>query len=64
MPDDERRSLSKVMPALLRRGGLQDLAAAALERASAADPGNARVLWKLAEAYRRQGDFGRGARPV
>ena len=57
MPDDERRSLSKVMPALLRRGGLQDLAAAALERASAAEPGNARVLWKLAEAYRRQGDF-------
>ena len=32
MPDNERRLLSKVTPALLRPGGLQDLAAAAPER--------------------------------
>ena len=57
MPEDERRPLSKVMPALLRRGGLQDLAAAALERTLAADPDDADALWKLAEVHRRQGDF-------
>ena len=57
MPEDERRLLSKVMPGLLCRGGLQDLAAAALERALAAAPDDARVLWKLAEVYRRLGDF-------
>ena len=57
MPEDERRPLSKVMPALLRRGGLQDLAAAALECALAADPDDAHALWKLAEVHRRQGDF-------
>ena len=56
-PEDERRLLSKVMPGLLCRGGLQDLAAAALERALAAAPGDARVLWKLAEVHRRLGDF-------
>ena len=44
-------------PALLRPGGLQDLAAAALERTLAADPGNAHALWKLAEVHRRRGDF-------
>ena len=57
MPDNERRLLSKVTPALLRPGGLQDLAAAALERTLAADPDNAHALWKLAEVRRRQGDF-------
>ena len=57
MPEDERRPLSKVMPALLCRGGLQDLAAAALERTLAADPDDAHALWKLAEVHRRQGDF-------
>ena len=51
------RLLSEVAPALLRPGGLQDLAAAALERTLAADPGNAHALWKLAEIHRRQGDF-------
>ena len=51
------RLLSEVTPALLRPGGLQDLAAAALERTLAADPGNAHALWKLAEIHRRQGDF-------
>ena len=57
MPDDERRLLSKVTPALLRQGGLQDLEAAALERALAADPDNAHALWRLAEVHRRRGDF-------
>ena len=57
MPDNERRLLSKVTPALLRPGGLQDLAAAALERTLAADPDNAHALWKLAEIHRRRGDF-------
>ena len=57
MPENERRMLSKVMPALLCRGGLQDLAAAALERTFAADPDDAHALWKLAEVHRRQGDF-------
>ena len=51
------RLLSDVAPALLRPGGLLDLAAAALERTLAADPGNAHALWKLAEIHRRQGDF-------
>ena len=57
MSDDERRLLSKVTPALLRQGGLQDLEAAALERALAADPDNAHALWRLAEVHRRRGDF-------
>ena len=57
MPDNERRLLSKVTPALLRPGGLQDLAAAALERTLAADPDDAHALWKLAEVHRRRGDF-------
>ena len=57
MPDGERRLLSKVTPALLRPGGLQDLAAAALERTLAADPDDAHALWKLAEVYRRRGTF-------
>ena len=57
MPDSERRLLSMVTPALLRPGGLQDLAAAALERTLAADPDDAHALWKLAEVHRRQGDF-------
>ena len=51
------RLLSEMTPALLRPGGLQDLAAAALERTLAADPGNAHALWKLAEIHRRRGDF-------
>ena len=51
------RLLSEVAPALLRPGGLQDLAAAALERTLAADPDDAHALWKLAEVHRRQGDF-------
>ena len=51
------RLLSEVAPALLRPGGLQDLAAAALERTLAADPDNAHALWKLAEIHRRRGDF-------
>ena len=53
MPENERRLLSKVMPGLLRPGGLQGLAAAALERTLAADPDDADALWKLAEVYRR-----------
>ena len=57
MPDSERRLLSKVTPALLRPGGLQDLAAAALGRTLAADPDDAHALWKLAEVHRRRGDF-------
>ena len=57
MPENERRLLSMVMPGLLRPGGLQDLAAAALERTLAADPDDADALWKLAEVYRRLGDF-------
>ena len=51
------RLLSEVAPALLRPGGLQDLAAAVLERTLAADPDDADALWKLAEVRRRQGDF-------
>ena len=51
------RLLSEVTPALLRPGGLQDLAAAALERTLAADPDDAHALWKLAEVHRRRGDF-------
>ena len=51
------RLLSDLTPALLRPGGLQDLAAAALERTLAADPGNADARWKLAEIHRRRGDF-------
>ena len=52
------RLLSDPPPALLLRpGGLQDLAAAALERTLAADPDNAHAQWKLAEIHRRQGDF-------
>ena len=51
------RLLSEMTPALLRPGGLQDLAAAALERTLAADPDDAHALWKLAEIHRRRGDF-------
>ena len=51
------RLLSEMTPALLRPGGLQDLAAAALERTLAADPDDAHALWKLAEVHRRRGDF-------
>ena len=57
MPDNERRLLPKVTPALLRPGGLQDLAATALERTLAANPDDAHALWKLAEVHRRRGDF-------
>ena len=57
MPENERRLLSKVMPGLLCRGGLQDLAAATLERTLTADPDDADALWKLAEVYRRLRDF-------
>ena len=56
MRDDER-PLSEVMPALLRPGGLQELAEAALRRTLAADPHDADTQWKLAEIHRRQGNF-------
>ena len=46
-----------VAAADLRPGGLQDLAAAALECTLAADPDNAHALWKLAEIHRQRGDF-------
>ena len=61
---DDDRPLYEVMPALLRPGGLQALAEAALRRTLAADPHDADAQWKLAEVHRRQGSFGRGARAV
>ena len=56
MRDDER-PLSEVMLALLRPGGLQELAEAALRRTLAADPHDTDARWKLAGIHRRQGDF-------
>ncbi len=56
MRDDER-PLSEVMPALLRPGGLQELAEAALRRTLAADPDDTDAQWKLAGIHRRQGNF-------
>ena len=56
MRDDER-PLSEVTRALLRPGGLQDQAEAALRRRLAADPHDTDTLWKLAEIHRRQGNF-------
>ena len=56
MRDDKPR-LSEAMRALLRPGGLQDQAEAALRRRLAADPRNTDALWKLAETHRRQGNF-------
>ena len=56
MRDDER-PLSEVMPALLRPGGLQELAEAALRRTLAADPHDTDARWKLAGIHRRQGNF-------
>ena len=56
MQDDER-PLSEVTRALLRPGGLQDQAEAALRRRLAADPHDTDALWRLAETHRRQGNF-------
>ena len=55
--DDDERRLTEVTRALLRPGGLQDQAEAALRRALAADPHDTGALWKLAETHRRQGNF-------
>ena len=52
-----KRPLFEVTRALLRPGGLQDQAKAALRRTLAADPRNMDALWKLAEIHRRQGNF-------
>ena len=52
-----KRPLSEVTRALLRPGGLQDQAEAALQRTLAVDPCNMDALWKLAEIHRRQGNF-------
>ena len=52
-----KRPLSEVTRALLRPGGLQDQVEAALRRTLTADPRNMDALWKLAEIYRRQGNF-------
>ena len=52
-----KRPLFEVTRALLRPGGLQDQAEAALQRTLAADPRNMDALWKLAEIHRRQGNF-------
>ena len=54
---DDDRPLFEVMPALLRPGGLQELAEAALRRTLAADPHDTDAQWKLAGVHRRQGDF-------
>ena len=54
---DDKRLLSDLARALLRPGGLQDQAEAALRRTLAADPHDTDALWKLAETYRRQGNF-------
>ena len=56
MQDDER-PLAEVTEALLRPGGLQDQAEAALRRTLDADPHDTNALWKLAETHRRQGSF-------
>ena len=56
MQDDER-PLFEVTRALLRPGGLQDQAEAALRRRLAADPHDTDALWRLAETHRRQGNF-------
>ena len=56
MQDDER-PLYEVTRALLRPGGLQDQAEAALRRRRAADPHDTDALWRLAETHRRQGNF-------
>ena len=52
-----KRSLPEATRALLRPGGLQDQAEAALRRRLASDPRNTDALWKLAEIHRRQGNF-------
>ena len=52
-----KRPLYEVTRALLRPGGLQDQAEAALRRTLTADPHNMDALWKLAEIHRRQGNF-------
>ena len=54
---DDDRPLFEVVPALLRPGGLQELAEAALRRTLAADPHDTDAQWKLAGVHRRQGDF-------
>lgn len=51
------RSLSDAMPALLRPGGLQDQVEAVLRRKLATDPHDTDALWKLAEVWRRLGNF-------
>ena len=48
---------SEAMRALLRPGGLQDQAEAALRRRLDAEPHDTDALWKLAETHRRQGNF-------
>ena len=53
----DKRPLAEATRALLRPGGLQDQAEAALRRRLAADPRDMDALWKLAETHRRQGNF-------
>ena len=51
------RPLAEAIGALLRPGGLQDQAEAALRRTLAADPHDTNALWKLAGTHRRKGSF-------